>query len=338
MVNIPNCPICGGEGVLAYVNCKDQFMDVAGTWNYNRCKNCSTLWMNPQVAEDEIPSLYAKYYTHLEPKSALNVPNEIFLGKSRLIANLDSLRRQWGYGKISQEANQNLVTWIGRLISRLPGSKMRAGAIVRYVKKHENGKLLDVGCGNGSFMLTMQDLGWNVEGLEPDVNAVNIARRKGLDVTVGIAQQNQLPAMKWDAITMNHVIEHSTDPMSVIQLLAQKLNEGGTLVSISPNPVGCLAYLYGKNWFNLDSPRHLVIPSPKAYRIMTQVLGLDAEIFTVNNSAEGAFKFSLDYTLHNEIKTTNNWWFARLYKYFCAPIAKLFASGCGEEVVCIIKK
>ena len=110
------------------------------------------------------------------------------------------------------------------MLSIIPGSRMRSGAIVRYVKNYPDGHLLDVGCGNGGFLLTMRDLGWNVEGLEPDFNAVQSARSLGLEVSHGLARSSELPSKTWDAITMNHVIEHLVDPLSAMQLLATKLN------------------------------------------------------------------------------------------------------------------
>ena len=38
------------------------------------------------------------------------------------------------------------------------------------------GRLLDVGCGNGYFLAFMRRMGWNVSGVEIDPGAVRIAR------------------------------------------------------------------------------------------------------------------------------------------------------------------
>lgn len=338
MVDVPNCPVCGGRGDLAHSACTDQYMGITGAWTYLSCLQCQSLWMSPRPEESEIAKLYGNYYTHSMPKSLLEVPKNLMFGMPRLFANLISLRRCWGYKNDITHNNNFIVVWIGRLLSRVPGSRMRSGAIVRYVQNYPAGDFLDVGCGNGGFLLTMRDLGWNVEGLEPDLVAVQQARSLGLEVTHGSASKSELPSKTWDAITMNHVVEHLVNPLLAIQLLAIKLNEGGVLSIISPNPVGSLARLFGKNWFSMDPPRHLVLPSPKGYELMTRKLGLKADIFTGNSQAAGMLGYSLDYLRYGKVMGSSYCGLTKLYGYFLAPIAKLFCSKSGEDVVCVIRK
>jgi SAM-dependent methyltransferase len=338
MVDVPNCPVCGGHGSLAHSDCIDQYMGIPGVWSYRRCAVCESLWMSPRPDESEIPKLYGNYYTHSKPKSALEVPLNLRLGIHRLLANLLSLQRCWGY-KITSLAKSSLsTTWLGSLLTIIPGSRMRSGAIVRYVSNHPDGHLLDVGCGNGGFLLTMRDLGWHVEGLEPDLDAVRSARALGLEVSHGLARASEIPPKSWDAITMNHVIEHVVDPRSTIELLTTKLNEDGLFSIISPNPVGSLAHLFGKNWFAMEPPRHLVLPSPKGYELMTGALGLKAEVFTSNSMAAVQFGYSLDYVRQGRITGSGHWGLSKLYGYFWAPIVKFLAPRSGEEVVCLIRR
>ena len=338
MVDVPTCPVCGGHGDLAHSACIDQYMGIPGAWSYQRCTQCESMWMSPRPEESEIPKLYGNYYTHSMPKSSLEVPKNLMFGMSRLLANLISLRRCWGY-KITSLTNSDFSDgWLGRLLSRIPGARMRSGAIVRYVKNYPEGHLLDVGCGNGSFLLTMRELGWQVEGLEPDLSAVRSARSLGLEVSHGSARSSELPSKTWDAITMSHVIEHVVDPLAAIELLVTRLNDGGMLSIISPNPVGSLACIFGRNWFAMDPPRHLVLPSPKGYELMTRKLGLNVEIFTGNSQAAGMFGCSLDYVRQGRLTGSSHWGLTKLYGYILAPIAKLLSSRSGEEVVCLIRR
>ena len=102
--------------------------------------------------------------------------------------------------------------------------------------------------------------------------------------------------------------------------------------------MGSLACIFGRNWFEMDPPRHLVLPSPKGYELMTRKLGLKAEIFTSNSSAAAMFGYSLDYVRQGKITGSSYWGLTKLYEYFFAPIAKLLSSKSGEEVVCIIRR
>ena len=44
------------------------------------------------------------------------------------------------------------------------------------------GRLLDVGCGNGSYLSLMRTLGWDVAGVDVDPQAVAVCRARGLSV------------------------------------------------------------------------------------------------------------------------------------------------------------
>ncbi|WP_430388214.1 class I SAM-dependent methyltransferase [Dyella sp. 20L07] len=127
------------------------------------------------------------------------------------------------------------------------------------------GTLLDVGCGNGAFMLRAREAGWKVQGLEPDPVAAHAARRAGLDVVEGTLDTFGCPA-QFDAITASHVIEHVHDPRGFVQQIFALLRPGGHAWLATPNAKSLGLRWYGRAWRGLEPPRHMTVLSPSALK------------------------------------------------------------------------
>lgn len=113
-------------------------------------------------------------------------------------------------------------------------------------------RLLDVGCGDGAFLLGARGKGWKVTGTE--MNPA-LARAAGLDVRETIDEtQAEAP---FDCITLWHSLEHMRDPQATLKSLAERLVPGGSLVVAVPDAEGLQARVFGAGWFHLDVPRHL---------------------------------------------------------------------------------
>ena len=118
--------------------------------------------------------------------------------------------------------------------------------------KPEDGRLLDVGCGDGSFMLAAQSAGWNVTGTELNPHP---ARRLGLYVKKSIAGIGDVA--QFDCITMWHTLEHFRDIKSTLTSLERLLAPKGRLIIAVPDNGSLQARLFGAKWLHLDVPRHL---------------------------------------------------------------------------------
>lgn len=62
------------------------------------------------------------------------------------------------------------------------------------------------------FSLFDERLGWDTFGVETDRVAAQIAAQHGLNVFCGDIYQANFPDNYFDAVTMNHVVEHVVDP------------------------------------------------------------------------------------------------------------------------------
>src|SRR5207245_1005319 len=127
---------------------------------------------------------------------------------------------------------------------------------IRHLPSVNGGRLLDVGCGSGDYLVRMRALGWDVAGLEPDHAAASQARRRDLAVEVGTAETADFPAESFDAITLSHVIEHLHDPHVALERCARWLKPHGVLWLATPDLDSAGQRRYGRDWLALDPPRH----------------------------------------------------------------------------------
>jgi SAM-dependent methyltransferase len=136
------------------------------------------------------------------------------------------------------------------------------------------GRLLDFGCGGGSFLQQMHALGWRVVGLDTAADVVRRIRNElGLEALVGTLPHPDLAPEQFDAITMWHALEHVHAPLEVLRAARRLLVPGGRLIVEVPNFACLPARWFGALWCGLDLPRHLTHFSPQTLRLMLELAG-----------------------------------------------------------------
>lgn len=105
----------------------------------------------------------------------------------------------------------------------------------------ERGRLLDIGCGDGSFLKKASDLGFSVTGIDIDSKSVSIAQTlRGIsDVhAVGLSEAMSAGVIKpktFDVVTFFEVLEHQPDPMNFLAQVRKLLKPGGRIFGSVPN-------------------------------------------------------------------------------------------------------
>ena len=98
-------------------------------------------------------------------------------------------------------------------------------------------KILDVGCGWALALHVFSRRGADCFGFDPAPEAVEYAKRQGLNVRVaGMETAEVFPGERFDVVTLLNVLEHLADPVAVMRELQERvLKPGGVLVVEVPN-------------------------------------------------------------------------------------------------------
>jgi 2-polyprenyl-3-methyl-5-hydroxy-6-metoxy-1,4-benzoquinol methylase len=118
-----------------------------------------------------------------------------------------------------------------------------------------DGRLLEVGCGDGYLLAAAERRGYEVTGVEYSEYAAQRARA-GLtrgQVLVGELSQVELPAGAFDVCILADVIEHVRDPRSFLATVRERLKPGGRLLIATPTTDSWSARLMGKRWLEFKT-------------------------------------------------------------------------------------
>jgi SAM-dependent methyltransferase len=119
------------------------------------------------------------------------------------------------------------------------------------------GKVLDVGAGTGGQVAELVRLGYEAVGLEPNAQAVAIARSRGWPVHHGTAEAPPFEDATFDTVILSQVVEHLVDPIAALASLRRLLRPGGRLIVLTPNVRGLPQRLFGREWAHWHAPYHL---------------------------------------------------------------------------------
>jgi 2-polyprenyl-3-methyl-5-hydroxy-6-metoxy-1,4-benzoquinol methylase len=263
------CDLCGSEGRSIYRDQPDRLFGAGGLWSFKGCSNpqCGLVWLDPMPLANELWKAYARYYTHATTERS----DAGLLRRSYRRLKSAYLARRYGY---AAAGSTRADWWLGCFLYLLPIQRVAADEEVRFLPAKSEGRLLDVGCGSGEWMVRMRGLGWQVEGLDFDERAVRVARDLGLRVGHGALEEQRYPAGSFDAVTLNHVIEHVPAPVETLTECARILKPGGKLYLATPNSRALGHRIFGPHWRGLEVPRHLHIFSPESMKRLLEAAGL----------------------------------------------------------------
>ena len=234
----PFCYLCSGKSTILYEDLHDALFGMEGRWNFRKCDNvyCRLMWLDPFPAGNELSRAYENYYTH-----------DISGSKREYVSGNKFL-----YWPLKQ---------IDSILKRVTlNHRRRKEMDTMYLSGVHPGKLLEVGCGDGSRLARIRELGWEVVGQDVDGKAMERARANyGLTVFLGDLQNLSFEQDLFDAVIMNHVIEHVPDPVALLTECCRILKPGGILISITPNSESFGHSYFKRYWMGLDPPRHLFL-------------------------------------------------------------------------------
>lgn len=201
-----NCHICKSKNLHIFkpkINLKQVTSDCR-PWNRElillECTNCHTvqkLINNEWIKDSE--EIYSKYQVYAQAEGQEQHTFDSSTGN--------------GVGR-----SQQIVNWISENVD---------------LKKE--GKLLDIGCGNGSFLKTFQNdfNSWKLTGLELDYR--NEEKINSIPNTTLLVEDIKKVKEKYDLIVLIHALEHIINPAEFLNTISKLLNPNGLLFIEIPN-------------------------------------------------------------------------------------------------------
>ncbi|HEV3023660.1 MAG TPA: class I SAM-dependent methyltransferase [Pirellulales bacterium] len=144
-------------------------------------------------------------------------------------------------------------------------------------------RLLDVGCGDGQFLVHARARGWQVTGTELNTE---MAEQAGLAVSRTL--DGAAARGPFDCVTMWHSLEHFVEPLAELEAIGELLAPDGLLLVAVPDAQGLQARVFGPHWLHLDVPRHLHHFSRRSLE-----LHLTRSGFVVSRVWHGEFEYDL---------------------------------------------
>ncbi len=283
-------------------------------YDYDRCTVCSLVYLTPGPTPDEIADFYPDSYSiYTEPKQ----PH--FSRRA-----LRTLKYRMGYHHLRIENDE-------RLLDRIRPDKPIPN-VIPYVPE---GRVLDIGTGNGENLLRLKSIGWQCQGVEFNAKAVEICRNNGLDVFHGDLVSAAFESNTFDFVTAHHLLEHVPKPHDLLAEIARITRPGGYVLIRTPNSNSLGRSLFGEYWFANEIPRHLMLYNKDNLKRLATEHGLQPESMNIPAKPKILLR-SLDYKMQNtgtpsEKKPVLKW-LAKLY----IPLARLTSRG--DELAALFRK
>ncbi len=250
MSNDIACKICGNIHNNRIHLAKERLLNLRDEFQYLECANCYCL----QIIQtpDNLSKYYpAEYYSYREPKFGLSLnPLVFFLKKSLLRHYLHKFDP------------------VGAFLSLFlphPFHWMKPGLL------DFNSSILDIGCGSGRVILSMQRSGFkNLTGIDPflekdlqNTDNLKILKRDLFEMSG-----------QFDFIMMHHAFEHMDHPDKVMAKIKELLKPNGKLLIRIPVANSYAWRKYRTHWFALDAPRHLFLHTTHSIHLLARQAGL----------------------------------------------------------------
>ena len=143
-----------------------------------------------------------------------------------------------------------------------------------FEKYRKTNKILDVGCGRGSFLLEARKRGWEIFGTEYSKSAVNLCEQSGITMKSGQLNPEEFMTKDFDVITSFEVIEHINNPNEELRNIYSLLRSGGLFYCTTPNFNSMLRYYLKTDYNIIVYPEHLSYYDKKSLNKIAKRNGL----------------------------------------------------------------
>lgn len=269
-----DCPICGiGADFRELLRAHDWYFRRAEQFALRQCGSCGLVYVSPRPRVQYLGDYYPDDYpAHMPPPPRQPPSKDSWRSQIRQA----SLAACLGY------PNSGEKPWMRRPARLLRARVQRSG----YPPWRPHGTVIDVGCGRGDYLLSLQRLGWDVYGIDLSPRAIRATRDNGIPAWQGRLVSLDWPGSSVDAISFFDSFEHHPDPVETLHAATRLLRPGGALLIRFPNFNAPWRFIFGRYWADISVPRHLYHFTPRTLRQMVEHCGFEVDSILAVRSQE----------------------------------------------------
>jgi SAM-dependent methyltransferase len=247
LVHHARCPLCGGEADAWLKDTRDLHYGIGGSWNYERCRDCAVVFLNPAPTEAFLANAYDDSY--------------------------------YSYQDFSPEPRWK--RWVRRALCFDPGATgdprfARPGRVLD----------IGCGSGQFLYRMKLAGWETHGVELSQKAALIGNEHYQ-LNIQAGTLSSARLPDAYFDYIRLNHSFEHIPDPLPTLARIHRYLAPEGLLFIGVPNVDGWQARRYGKHWWNLGPPVHPFNYSRRTLTRLLEQQGFEVVRFRTNSNFAG---------------------------------------------------
>ncbi|MDP2175112.1 MAG: class I SAM-dependent methyltransferase [Bacteroidota bacterium] len=229
-LKIDDCPVCKSKQSECYISTNALMHKVnQEEYRFKKCMDCESVFLENPVPENVLDDYYTDNYLPYKGDEA------------------------WGKFK----------SFVAKSQEQLDTRRMKI--VANCIKNKKSFTILDVGCGNPSFLVKVQkELNAECTGIDFSDNGWKDKSYENLTlIKTTISDFN--PNMKFDIITLWHYLEHDYHLEETVEKLQNFLNTDGQLIIEVPNYKSITAQFQKQFWQGWHSPRHLTLFSKNGF-------------------------------------------------------------------------
>jgi SAM-dependent methyltransferase len=153
------------------------------------------------------------------------------------------------------------------------GQDRRLEMVRRFVDL-DDARVLDVGCGIGTYVRRFRQYSDDVHGIEVEEQRVVEASQELPNIVLAVGEDLPFPDDHFDLVFSNEVIEHVDDDRATAAEMVRVTRPGGTIVAFAPNrlyPFETHGAYFGKRYVFGNIPLVNWLPDPLRERFAPHV-------------------------------------------------------------------
>jgi len=217
------CYLCGGETTTPLVEAEDDLTGKPGRFRFVTCLACGLSFQSPRLRSQHIGRYYDDEYIAHRKKTDWGVLTPLY---------------EWAMGKLDRD---------------------KLALVRRYVNVGPATRVLDVGCGAGTFLAhALAETGAHGTGVDfKDLGS--LPSMTAIEFRHGVLGAQDFGGRRFDVVTMWHFLEHDYEPAHTLARTRELLADDGRILIEVPRLDSVSFRLFRERWPGLQAPQHTVL-------------------------------------------------------------------------------